>query len=997
MSYQVVSARGDDVYAFVDDEADARRIDNAMRILLTSNTYAARKNPIDEDILEFIEQNHLKSMSHAVEILTKANIAITGQDTTFKLSNRIVPLLRYFFEGYGRGEVLDPNFFTTLAAFSRKEIATVINGFRSLDRVSPSGLTPSPSHNATPNLQTLYIFSKLCTSPQYGVKSIFDGLAEDIENSLSSEWAKNDDGICVENDELNAFFKQFDHYTKYQSLPITIEVLNASVEKMLHFGFDLPVFIRKSIEKDKTMVATYLHVIELDSEQSGYEGADEFIIKLRHALEDVEVHPFGKNKNVHAHVYQEVCRIIKSQSVKLWEATIRPTMFGGNRYRHVMVNVSYELGYVLPKQLTWNNMWDMSYAGSYTDLVFYTTSFMSYLLASSGDLFDSLKQPNVGISKCIQRFLDNASKGQLQADEIYDMFCSEEPQWTQRDFFKKGFLLYSRYIDLRARPTANTYTETYFKRRLYEIYRDHLDLLNDVYNALTFEHPQSTLSDTEVALAYLLTPYLPSALTTRSEDMISVLDQFVRDNGLHENLDTHILLAKEIAHVTMPTLGDEYTSDISVPQQKLRDEIVAVAEFYLNQAPTKFTEGFESLITCVLEIIETFEASAEALSVPLEDFMNERLAPCLMRCTSVYGYLFSWTAKQTQFTYTGTREYTQHTPNKVYTTGDYTLVKLGVTNPLNLVIGLKDISNCCMIFDNAGFDCSENSFFGENDAATYLLFNNKTNTFWGSSWAFGSNTSGIVLGGDLKSTTYRDPMYAIDQFELSYTGTLKNRADHAKAVNHFVEGVIHLEMHRFTEEKPETILYINMDNEGGLKSSNQDLDSNAISAWNGSVRFLGDTNEENYTRVVPHNLQSVYQDADSDKPCVYVSTQSCSRMESSLVIFDETRVRCGSCKEVSELLYMYEDASGIHDYLCESCGEKCAVCSEFYTHTKLEQISEQSHTGYLHDICPACRKECSECGGYFVQEEDDFDEYNRCTQCSVYEDEDDYDDEYEDY
>ena len=144
MSYQVVSARGDDVYAFVDDEADARRIDNAMRILLTSNTYAARKNPIDDEVLEFIEQNHLKSMSHAVEILTKANIAITGQDTTFKLSNRIVPLLRYFFEGYGRGEVLDPNFFTTLAAFSRKEIATVINGFRSLDRVSPSRLTPSP-------------------------------------------------------------------------------------------------------------------------------------------------------------------------------------------------------------------------------------------------------------------------------------------------------------------------------------------------------------------------------------------------------------------------------------------------------------------------------------------------------------------------------------------------------------------------------------------------------------------------------------------------------------------------------------------------------------------------------------------------------------------------------------------------------------------------------------------------------------------------------------
>ena len=97
MSYQVVSARGDDVYAFVDDEADARRIDNAMRILLTSNTYAARKNPIDDEVLEFIEQNHLKSMSHAVEILTKANIAITGQDTTFKLSNRIVPLLRYFF------------------------------------------------------------------------------------------------------------------------------------------------------------------------------------------------------------------------------------------------------------------------------------------------------------------------------------------------------------------------------------------------------------------------------------------------------------------------------------------------------------------------------------------------------------------------------------------------------------------------------------------------------------------------------------------------------------------------------------------------------------------------------------------------------------------------------------------------------------------------------------------------------------------------------------
>jgi hypothetical protein len=995
MSYQVISARGDDVYAFVDDEADAKRIDNAMRILLTSDTYNTRENPIDTDILAFIEQNNLKNMSHVVEILTKVNIAITGQDTNFKLSNRIVPTLKYFFGDYGRGEYLDPNFFTTLAAFSRKEISAVINGFRSLASVLPSGLIPSPSHNATPNLQTLYIFSKLCTSSQYGFKSIFSGLAEDIEDSLSSEWSKNDDGVYVASDELNKFFKQYNHYTKYQSLPITIEVLNASVEKMLNFGFDLPVFIRKSSEKDETMVATYIHAVELHLKQ--YEDDGSYDTTHLHSLRS-KLEKISRDMKPSMGLYKEVCNAAMFQSVKLRGAIIRPNMFDGNSYKHVMSNVAYELGYVLPKQLQLAR-WDMSYAGSYTDLVFYTTSFMSYLLASSGELFDSLKQPNVGISKCIQRFLDNANKGQLKADEIYSIFCSEDPQWIQRDFFKKGFLLYSRYIDLRARPKADTYTDQYISRRLYEIYRDHLDLLNEIYNALTFDDSLTkTFSDVEAALVCMLKPYLPSAQTSIPElhtTVNQVLDDFVKKHEMLEDLSAHKSLMESMKDLYQRYPEKLKWDNISIAQQKLYSEILAVAEIYLNQPPTKFTESFESLIGNILELVQIFEVSASDSSVSLDEFTNNvRYLPKYLRnATEVYQYLFSW--KIDRDPQSG-KKYKNVANKKFYSVqSNYTLVKLGKTNPLNLIIGLKDVSNCCMIFNSAGFGCSEDAFYGRNDSTIYLLYNNATNTFWGSSWAFGSNDSGVFKAGNLSESVYHGPMYAIDQFELSYTGMTMNERDQYKALNSFVEGVINLELSRLTEKNNTTVLYINTDTAGGLKSSYSALESATHLAWQGSNVFgAGDDVEAGYTRVVPQNEKYTYQDAQSDKPCIYVSEMKSHWMQGNLIVEDSTIAVCEVCGEVDLPINMHQDLGG-HDYVCTNCSSGCDVCDDFFLDSDLEDISDYASGRYSSHAkaCASCRVECDSCGEYFPEDEP-FDDKDRCSNCT---DEDEDEDEDEDY
>lgn len=944
MKIQVISDIGDDVYATVSTEEDAIRIDSAMNILLRGDASRIRSNPSDSEVLVFAQEHKLDSIGHIQDILRKTNIAVSGQDDRFVLSDKIVPFLKYFFGDFKVSDEVDLNFFTTLTALTSKERQTLVNGFRTLSKNNALGKASS-SHDSTPNLQTLYIFSKLLPNDRsLGMTRLFQ--------CLNSEYT------------LHEFFAIYNHSKKYQSLPITIEVLNAAVDKFLNFEITLPFFVDFELENEiKKNEYKILRSTEPYTE----------ILGLKIYKED-----------------------LKASVDKFQTFFANAKSFNGNPQKAIN-DIIYYVGYISPHKF----FIGLKHKASRLDYgicqaeVFYSVSLLCYILASSGEMYERLKETNVSASNCIKRILDTKSVS-IKPSEIFDLFCRENFKPHSYNFFKRGFTLYAMYYELRARPIPQELNRTLFDRLLFEAYEANIEFLNDLCNLLfvekvdLFNKPITNIHDLKII------KYLGSHLPTQWNNFDTVFEsgRVVRGSEMHNIFaeiqdftyswkDTDIKFiealkvqsvkditsgmdAGDVLRKVISALGHGLNIHLKDLKHIIESEDMSDSIFDVG-AVLNFINDLLEIDSTMISVFESKYKSPYALeqqwldTISLETIVFDDLL-------SLYSPIEGGVRQGLSYLF----EYFQNEPetecvNQHLRIDQFSMTRLSKFNPLILAVGLKEVSNCCMIYGGAGFSCCIDSFRSD-DSQVYVIYDHNLEIFCGSVYAFPGDSMAIDFDNSEKDFKEADT-YTCDQIEFSFSAVTKGDEYTSEVADNLIDMFYEFAIN--FDNDPDTVI-INLSSAGGLSSSYRWSNSSEIV----SDRYIDilDNDYGTTAKSISTQRNETYQDiqSTSDK-ILYI----CNPKYSNHCSIDYLEVAfCEECNEYVDA----EDINWVDDGgICNECSAECSHCGG---RRPKEEIYGSNQ------LCEDCGTFCDSCGDYVLQEEFSEDpDGEQCDNC--YEPEDD--------
>lgn len=952
MTIQVVSDIGDDVYATVSTEEDAIRIDNAMNILLRGDASRIRANPSDPAISEFARTHGFDKIEDVEELLQNISIAVSGQDDKFVLSDRIVPFIRYFFGNfksyYDDGDL---NFFTTLAALTTKERQTLVNGFRTLSKNNAFGGVSS-AHNSTANLQTLYIFLKLLPKDRHlGMSRLF--------GSLNSE------------NTLHEFFNEYDHYSKYQSLPITIEVLNAAVDKFLNFEITLPFFVDSELAS----------VIK-DNERTILNNKEPYtdILGVKISRKDFE-----------SSVYRFRTFFANAKSFN-------------DKPKKAIDDIIYYVGYISPHTFRKENPFTIKYLTLQKE-VFYSVSLLCYILASSGEMYERLKETNVSASNCIKRILE-AKAPSIEPSEIFDLFCRENFKPNSSDFFKRGFMLYAVYYDLRARPEPQKITQTLFDRLLFEAYDANLEFINNFYNLIFVEKIDLFNKPISNVVDFKIIKYLSSHLPVRSLDRIYASGRIpsdfdmrnafyeianyenswreiyrdiierVRDDSIRSLLDGKS--PKSIQNSAISELKRELNSHLVDLKTTLESEDLSDSIFDTDAALTFVNDliAIDRTMMSVFEsihndpkVVETVWNSHELIQNEAFNDLVNLYSPLASGVRRALSYLFEFFQDESEI----------KSVNQSRRIGNFSLTRLSKFNPLILAVGLKEVSNCCMIYGSVGFTCCLDAF-SSDDSQVYVLYDHDLEIFYGSTYAFPGDSIAIVDIQGIDESESRKPRgtYTCDQIELSFDASTKSSEYISEVANNFIEMFYYFAVD-FDEDAIDTVI-INLSDAGGLPSDYEWHNDPEI-VPHAKTEFLDDSFGEPRAKPISTQRNETYQDISSrSSKVLYICHPD--RTTGYCTVDYEHINYCEGCDEYTAEEVFFTG----YESLCESCSRQCSECSE---------VKPKDEIYGLAGLCEDCGKDCSGCNdfkGSFEFGDDPSGEL--CDEC--YEEEDDDEDDYDD-
>jgi hypothetical protein len=946
MNIQVISDIGDDVYATVSTEEDAIRIDNAMDILLRGDASRIRTNPSDPAISKFAKTHGFDKIEEVEKLLHNVSIAVSGQDNKFVLSDKIVPFIRYFFGDfksyYNDGDL---NFFTTLAALTTKERQTLVNGFRTLSKNNAFGKVSS-AHNSTANLQTLYIFLKLLPKDRHlGMSRLF--------GSLNSE------------NTLHGFFNEYDHYSKYQSLPITIEVLNAAVDKFLNFEITLPFFV--------------------DSD-------------LASVIKDNQRNPNTTGKEPYTDILGvEISRKDFESSVESFRTFFANAKSFNDRPKKAIDDIIYYVGYTSPHTFRKENPFPIRYLIHQKE-VFYSASLLCYILANSGDMYERLKETNVSASNCIKRILE-AKTPSIESSEIFDLFCRENFKPNSLDFFKRGFMLYAMYYDLRARPEPQKVTQTLFDRLLFEAYDANLDFLNDFYNLIFVEKIDLFNKPISNVVDFKIIKYLSSHLPVHSLDRIYQSGRIPRDGDMRFAFQERVdyenswreIYRERIDKIRDAAIQDvfqgkspksvrdsvllEYKRDINDHLIGLRDTLISEdssGSIFNVDAALNFVNDLIAIDQTMMSVLESIHGSPESLKL----WSDRKLVQNndLWRYLNVYSPNQSGVRRALSYLFDYFQDESEtKSSNQSLRIGEFSLTRLSKYNPLILAVGLKEVSNCCMIYGSAGFSCCLDAF-SSDDSQVYVLYDHDLEIFCGSTYAFPGDSMGIHDVQGVGEYYYTNNTYTCDQIELSFDASTKSSEYKSEVADNFIDMFYEFAIN-FDEDVVDTVI-INLSDAGGLPSDynweneNKIVPSEKATLLDDSCTYLALT-----AKLISIQSNDTYQDISSTSPKILYICHPERTSGTYCDIAYQNLYYCDGCDE-----YTAEELSYTgYESLCESCSRQCSECSE---------VKPKDEIYGLADLCEDCGKYCSGCNDFLAHQDfgDDPSE-ELCDEC--YEEEDD--------
>lgn len=604
----------------------------------------------------------------------------------------------------------------------------------------------------------------------------------------------------------------------------------------------------------------------------------------------------------------------------------------------------------------------------YGRIVFLATAYFN-----AGESFDQIVNENPSLRKSLEimfKFISDGEAFKLKSEDFHNLYIKIDPEALdefncENSYLKWSWRLYQDMFMFESRPYF--YGEAFTASEFYKVC-DAFTLILPKLEELILDGSLLSMSDEEIEFfstnGFESYEYSPTQ-TPNMHRILAYLILFLSDYSFKVS----DLLKKyfvRFGKIPKDVLGNiRYRFVNSMRYIELRDYLV-----------TPFKESEQSEI---LEILDTYNFRS-LLNISLHS-----LRSCIKSLTlrhrfvlilnDLITYHMSSLSDSEETDILSSMKPFSHT-DKSTNIAVYALPK---GHPLNLFVGHKQVSNCCIYIDSQGESCGTHAFqtsqvdpsadkIHPKKGCSHMVvaYDLEHGHFIGSNWVWNPLIEHVYLpptGEDFVEEIVTDgcaELFFVDQFEMSLWNTEPSEEDplfdrKLENVDNFITAL------RAIYENAFNTLFI------GNGSNSGDFVTDKVDEY-GVLGEL-DKNKEIKRYASPLNVggcllpsdEDIYQDI----PIGEHEEGSLNGFGSSIIIdvnkkypsphaFEDTRTfkRCLGCN--SEF---YAGDEWVSEIYCEDCGEFCEICNEYFPKS---EFIEDPHSYYeprhgIHfDQCERC-------------------------------------------
>lgn len=904
-----------DTIATFEDASDADRFENAIRLIEDYNKKKDyRENPPQYLQLESLDP-HISGIIGIEEILTKINYAVTGSEK-LKLTNKIVGFTYYFFKK--RVGELNDDFFVTLAAFTKNELRIIISTFDRAFHGSREHLELDSD-----SMQKEYTQEELTKllNTRFTIKSFHDGVPK-LQVIYMLKFVGG-----LDNDlSLKALMESRESFQNlpmglcnlYQSNPIKLEHINQAVKTL-------------RIQSNNTL--QNLNV--------------SYLLSLDKKYFDVF---FGKDIQI------ELDRI---DSILRDYADILKVGLG-----FIFDNTSYL--YFPSYRGSVEEYYNMVFKLLYEKIVFLATAYFN-----AGESFDQIVNENPSLRKSLEimfKFISDGEAFKLKSEDFHNLYIKIDPEALdefncENSYLKWSWRLYQDMFMFESRPSFG-YSAAFTESEFYKVC-DALTLILPKLEESILDGSLLSMSDAEIEFfstnGFESSEYSP----TQTPNMHRILAYLMLFLPYESSIKSYFKsYFKNFGKIPNDVLGNiQYRFANSILHIELRDYLV-----------TPFKESEQSEI---LDILDTYKLRS-LLDMPLSS-----LRGCIRSLTDrhCFGLILSNLIEYHMSSLSDSKKIDILSSMKPFSHTDEStnvaVYALPKGHPLNLFVGHKQVSNCCIYINSQGESCgihafqtsqvdpSEDKIHPKKGCSHMVVaYDLEHGHFIGSNWVWNPLIEHVYLppkGDDFEEETVTDEcaeLFFVDQFEMSLWNTEPSEEDplfdrKLENVDNFITAL------RAIYENTFNTLFI------GNGSNSGDFVTETVEEY--GLRGEPISNHEIKRYASPLTVEGsfspskedVYQDIPVDEP------DSLSEHGYSIIIdvnkeyppkykFWETRTfrQCLGCN--SEF---HADSTWVHESYCDYCAEFCEICDEYFPNSEFiadtHSYNEPRH-GIHFDQCERC-------------------------------------------